>query len=297
MNKLMIGVMMLCLSACGIPQSMNAISDKMVGLNDRIDVMVDNTTNMQNSIKKMSDSLGATSNGIHAQALTIALNEMLKPENTKYITLSSANPIPMIPAAKGFAEIATQEELAGIVFIFLTEINNCQVDSMVLTKEQKDKYDLDKFVKLTALQLISAFAPEQTIKELIQEQIVKGGNYVDAAYAIITLRSIFIKDVLLDQLVSVANKLHTPAQYDTALNYLDTLRSISSYHFSNNLRIKIYGFYDTENQGLNQTIEADTNPTSLSKYYKLLWDKVATELKPEYNYRKESIRTRIKKGL
>lgn len=289
--------MMFSISACGIPQSMNAISDKMVGLNDRIEVMVDNTTNMQDSIKKMSDSLSATSNGIHAQALTIALNEMLKPENTKYITLGSANPIPMIPAAKGFAEIATQEELAGITFIFLAEINNCQVDSMVLTKEQKDKYDLDKFVKLTALQLIASFAPEQTIKELIQKQITEGGNYVDAAYAIITLRSIFIKDVLLDQLVNVTTKLHTPSQYDTALNYLDTLRGISSYHFSNNLRIKLYGFYDTENQGLNQTIEADVNPNSLTKYYKLLWDKIVTELKPEYNYRKESIRARIKKGL
>jgi hypothetical protein len=301
MNRLMILVtIMFSVSACGIADNMSNISDKMAGMNGRIDAMATDIGNMQGSVKKMADSLSSTSNGIHAQALTIALNEMFKPENTKYITLTSANPIPMIPSAKGFAELATQEELAGITYIIMSEINTCQVDKMDLTKEQKDKYDLDKFIKLTALQLIASFIPEKTIDEMILKQITEGGSYVDSVYTLVTLRSVFIKDVMLDQLVSAAKKLTSPKQYETALEYLETLTNISKYPFASNLKIKIYGMYDTDNAGLNQTIESVITADSLKKYYKMLSDKIESDLDAQYKTdtkRIDAIKERIKKGL
>lgn len=302
MNRLMILMMVILnTTACGIPKSMDNISSGMVDMNKRIDIMTKNTTSMEGSISKMSSSLSSTSNGIHSQALTISLNELFKAENTKYISLTSSNPIPMIPAAKAFAEIATQEELAGITYIILAEINNCQSDSMVLTKEQKDKYDLDKFIKLSGLQLIAAFVPDTVINEMIKKQIDDGGNYIESAYALITLRGIFIKDVMLDQLVSASRKLVTPAQYETALGYLETLSSIANYTFIKNLSIKIYGMYDTDNIGLNQTIQLDMNVDSLKKYYKTLSDKIETDLDIRYKTNNtkqiDVIKERIKKGL
>jgi hypothetical protein len=293
MKYLMIGAMMFSLSACGIAESMEGIAGKMNGLNDRIDAMAKNTGNMEGSI-------GNVSKGIHSQALSIALNELLKPENTKYITLGSANPIPMIPAAKGLAELATQEELVGLTYIFLAEINTCQVESMTLTKEQKDKYDLDKFIKLTALQLIASFAPQKTVDEMIEKQIIEGGSYIESAYHFITLRSIFTKDVLVDQFISATSTLQTLSQFENALTYLEALSNIANYPFASQLKIKIYGMYDTDSLGLNQTIESTVTKESLTKYYQMLSDKLDKDLKPEYKTDAktlESIKARINNGL
>lgn len=295
MINLMIGVMTLSvLSACGITTNMQNISEKMVGLNERIDIMTKNTTHMEDSIKSMSG-------GIHAQALSIALNEMLKPENTKYITLTQANPIPMIPAAKGLAEIVTEQELVGLTYIMLNEINNCQVDTMNLTKEQKDKFDLDKMVKLTALQLIATFAPEKTIDDMIKNQIDNGGIYVESAYAVLTLRSIFIKDVMLDQIMGSNTKMTSPAKFENALNFLEAVSNIVNRNYGSNLKIKIFGMYDTDGVGLNQTVESDVKPETIRNYYKTLSDKLDKDLDEKYKLNNTkllaSIKERINKGL
>lgn len=295
-KELLLLLLLLSLTACGLPQKFDDINANMVSMTKRIDRMAKNTDNMDASIGSMTGSLSSTSKGIHSQSLMIALNELLKPENTKYITLSSANPIPMIASAKAFAEIATAEELAGLTYLWISEINLCQIDD-VLTKEQKDSFDLGKWIKLNALQLISGFIPEKTIGELVKSQITDGGSYRVAAYQLIVLRYLFIKDFLLENTLS-AGSMTTPAQYETVLDYIDSLKTIKSFNFSKDLNLKIYGFFDTNGIGLNQTLSVDTTAV-LEQYYKKLSNKFSKELDPiylnnvEFKNRIESIQKRI----
>ena len=280
MIKLIILLMLVSLTGCGLPLQLEEVNKNMGKMNDRIQTMTDNTTNMSNSIGDMTDSLASTSNGIHAQSLMIAINELLKPENTKYITLSSANVIPMIAPAKALAETATEAELAGIAFLWITEINMCQVDD-ILTKQQKDNFDLGKWTKLNALQLIAGLMPEETFSKMIVSQIKNGGEYRTAAYHLVVLRYLFIKDFMLETTLS-GTSMNTPAQYETALNYLDYLKNIRSYPFSADLSLKLFGFYDTNGLGLNQTLTIDLS-TTLESYYKKLAVKFVKELDPVYS--------------
>ena len=269
----------LTLSGCGLPLQLEEVNKNMAKMNDKINQMTDNTTNMSNSIGDMTDSLGSTSKGIHSQSLMIALNELLKPENTKYVTLTNANVIPMIAPAKAFAEIATAEEIAGIAYLWISEINLCQVDD-VLTKQQKDNFDLGKWIKLNALQLIAGFIPEETIDVMIHQQIKSGGSYRTAAEQIIVLRYLFIRDFLLETTIS-ASALTNPAQYETALSYLDSLKNIKINPALNDLNLKLFGFFDTNGNGLNQTLSVNA-ADDLVPYYKKLAVKFIKELDPIY---------------
>src|ERR1035437_8302545 len=102
----------------------------------------------------------------------------------------------MLAAARSVANSVSAEELAGLAFLYISEINLCQVDT-ILTKEKKNEFDLAKVIKLTALELFSALAPQKTIDLLIKEQIVKAGQYEEYAYTILTLRYVFIKSYIL----------------------------------------------------------------------------------------------------
>jgi hypothetical protein len=58
--------------------------------------------------------------------------------------------------------------------------------------------------------------------------------------------------------------------------------------------------YDTDNAGLNQTIESVITADSLKKYYKMLSDKIESDLDAQYKTdtkRIDAIKERIKKGL
>jgi len=289
------------LSACGVFKDMDNISSNMTAMNKRIDSMANNINSMNGSVGGMAGSLSSTSRGMHSQSLIIAMNEMLKSENTKYITLTNANIVPMIPYAKAIAEMASADELAGIAFIWLAEINTCTVDSFAPSKEVRDSVDLGKWIKLNALQVVSAFIPVETINELVESQINNDGIYKSAVYAILTLRYNFIKDYLIDQSLNGATKFVSPIQYETALNYLESISYLNKSAFKGNLSFKLYGFYDTDSIGLNQTVSIDSN--EVVDYYTLLLNKFDVELdckyKTDVRYKNaiQSIESRIKKGM
>jgi hypothetical protein len=264
----------------------------MDSMNERITKMTNNTDGMNNSIKKMAGSLAATSNGIHMQSLSIMLTELLKPENTKYITLTSVNTIPMIPSAKGFAETATQEELAGLAFLWISEINQAQVTD-TLTKEQKDSFDLGKWIKLNALQMVAGFIPDATVKDIIKVQIEEGGIYQTAAYQLLLLRSMFIQNFLVDQ--AMATTLTNPTQYRGLIKYLDQLTEIVNLPNKEAMTIKLFGFYDTDQNGLNQTF--DMQNIDVCFYYSKLKEKFRKELDKKYLTQDLSdIKTKLKGG-
>ena len=274
-------LLLLCmLCGCGISKSMDNISGNMDGLNNKIGSMV-------TDIGGMSKSLSATKDALHSQSLMLALNEILKPENTKYITLSSVNTIPMGAAAQAFANIATADELAGLAFLWISEINLSQVDGV--DKKTKDSIDLGKYIKLNALQMISGLIPEKTMIELYKTQITNGGIYESDTYGIISLRYGFIKDFMVEQYL--ATPMTNQVQYKTVLDYLDQLNNILKLPFKGNAILKIYGMYDTKKIGLNSTIKIED--TNLCKYYQSLQYKYTKE----FNVKKYNSLTNIENDI
>lgn len=253
MSKLYILAACLLLSACGISKNLDKVGSGMDSMNARIKRMADNLDNMNGSIGSMSDSLAATKNSIRSQSLMLAQNEMLKSENTKYISLGGGSFIPLLPAAKAFSEMLSGDELSGIAYIYLSEINLAQVDAPV-TQAQKDAYDLGKYVKLTALQLLSALAPQATIDAMVKSQIIDGGEYASGAYSVLVLRHIMIKDVLLEQLVGDGSIKLNKKQQATVDSYRKSLDIIQKYPFFELLTFKLYGFYSKE---LNQVLKLE----------------------------------------
>lgn len=298
MKTIMI-ILMISASACSAIKDMDNISHNMNSMNQRIDNMSKNIDSMNGSVGGMSSSLGSTSKGIHSQSLMIAMDEMLKPENTKYITLTNANIIPMIPYAKALAEIATADELVGIAFIWMAEINNATTDSFSPSKQLRDSIDLGKWIKLNALQAVSGFIPEQTVHEMVESQITNDGMYKNFVYTILTLRYSFIKDYLLGQPIN-SDRFEYPIQYTTSLDYLDSLSYLNDKQFNDKLTFKLFGFYDTDNAGLNQIVTVDQ---SISDYYNTLFNKLNNELDSKYKtdvkYKEvvQSIKSRIQKGM
>jgi hypothetical protein len=285
-------IILLVLCSCGISKNLDKVGSGMDSMNSRIDRMTRNTDGMNDAIKRMAGSLASTSDGIHMQSLSVMLTELLKPENTKYITLTSVNTIPMIPSAKGFAETATQEELAGLAFLWISEINQAQVTD-VLTKEQKDSFDLGKYIKLNALQMIAGFIPDATVKDLIKVQIEEGGIYQTSAYQLLLLRSMFIQNFLVDQ--AMTTTLSNPTQYRGLIKYLDQLAEINKLPNKEAMTIKLFGFYDTDENGLNQTF--DMQNVDVCFYYAKLKNKFDKELDIKYqNADLTDIKTKLEGG-
>ena len=260
MKILLLCIIAISLTACGINDNLEKVTDNMETLNKKlstmntnIEVMKGNTSTMSVSIGVMSDSLSSTKNSIHSQSLMLAQNEMLKYENTKYLSLGGGSFIPMLPSSQAFATMLSADELAGIGYIYLSEINVAQIDTP-LNAKQKAEYDLGKYIKLTALELIAGLAPQATIDAMVKSQIIDGGAYTDAAYAILVLRNIVVKDILLEQLVGDGRVKLNKTQQETANSYRKTLDIIQHYPFFDKLTVKLYGFYTKD---LNQTLKVE----------------------------------------
>jgi hypothetical protein len=253
-------IVCLMLTGCGINENFDKINANMVNLNTKIvsmngniETMKNSTSSMAVSIGAMSDSLTSTKNSIKAQSLMLAQNEMLKPENTKYISLGGGSFIPMLPSAQAFANMLTPDELAGIAYIYISEINLAQTDSP-LTPKQQEEYDLGKYIKLTALGLIAALTPQSTVDGMIKQQIIDGGSYTDAAYGVLVLRNIITRDILLEQLVGNGSVKLNASQQKLADSYRKILRDTQQYKFFDKLVLKLYGFYNKE---LNQVLKVE----------------------------------------
>ena len=286
MKSLTLILVCVYLCGCGISKSLDSLPEmknSVSGMTDRlnkigtsIDSMNDKVGGLNKSLDGMSNGIDSVKSGIHSQSLLLMLNELSKP--SKYVSLTSVNPIDFVAAGKSLAELGTPDELAGIFYLWLTEINTGNNDT--LNKKQKSKMDLVKWNKLTALQVVAAFIPQKTLDELISINIQKAGQYEEITYNIICLRHLFISTFLLEQGV-MSGKMTTPTQYEQAFVLIEQLRTIQQYPFLGNIGLKLSGFYDVEKIGLNQDVKLDVK--NLKKYYSQLKIKFDKEMNPRYS--------------
>ncbi|MCB0385189.1 MAG: hypothetical protein KDD43_07335 [Bdellovibrionales bacterium] len=210
------------------------------GAQDAIDATKDMPGKMDatlGQITKTNQEMEKTTDAIHKQTLLLGLEEMLKPENTKYLV----PPTGMLAGGEAFAQEATAEEIVKLAYVWLKEVQKGIPDDL----SQLDEKGLvalihEKMVKLTALQVITGLAPQKTIEALVQDQILNGGRYEDTAYAVLMTRALFIKSFLLDEsLMSPAEKLNNLGKVEEAFDRTSQLDYLVRLPFAKKIGLKV----------------------------------------------------------
>ena len=271
----------LSLQACQMTDAMNSVTT----MDGKMDGVYHETKNANVNTDSMKSS-------IHKQTLGVALDEMLKPENTKYISPDSTTPTAIMPAGKIFAEEATAEEIAELTETMMKDIASAQPTDAEKASTPKDvlekQYDKDKWAKFTILQVIAGLAPQATIEKMVQEQITNGGVYEDSAYTVLCLRHMFVNDYLLgEQLMS--KPMTNPGKYEEALKDAGYLNYIEKLPFKASIQVKLIGMVNTD---YNVTI--DLKDADVSKTYQKIAVRMKQELQDKYKNSKDgAVRARI----
>lgn len=171
----------------GMPARMDQTNSQLTAASKKMDVTIENMESIKSSA--------------HKQTLAVSLDDMLKAENTKYLS----PPTSMLPFAQAFADAATALEVVKLAYVYFKEIETVMPDESdkwsgdALTPPFIAAFDHSKQVKFTAIQLIAALLTQDKVEEIARTQIESPGRYEDAALAVLMLREAFIENVLIDQ--------------------------------------------------------------------------------------------------
>jgi hypothetical protein len=171
----------------------------------------------EREIKETSGNTEKLVEATHKQILTVSLEQMLLVDNLK-------NPVRMFPFAKTFAEEATPEEVIRTTYVLMQDAKN----SSLLSLKQRA-------VSLNAAASISGLTPDEKSEQILSEYA--GDFYEPSVYDFLTLRYHFIRDALLEPILSV--KHDCPKCKDKAVGYYEKLVSIVESPYTDNLSINI----------------------------------------------------------
>lgn len=275
MNR-MSGLAFFCLSmvsflaGCGAQDAINAtkkMPEKMDGTYAQI--------------VKTNQEMGKTTDAIHKQILLLSLQDMLRPENSKYLL----PPMGMLAGGETFAKEATAEELVKLAYVWIQEVVKAQPEDLE-TLGEKGLADLlhEKMVKLTALQVIAGLAPQATIESMVKDQILEGGRYEATTYSVLMSRALFIKSFLLDEsLMSGSEKLDNLGKLEEATERTAQLDYLARLQFANKISLEI----KVSSVDLNISESLDKLDPSMGLRFPLIyWKKIEnyfnTSLKPEH---------------
>ena len=231
----------------------------MDGIGSHMQNVTDSIGSVSDSMRETNEGIKYTKDAIRKQTLALALKEMVLLENNTFVSPDSTTPTSMIPSAKMFGEVATPEEIKGIFFLWLTEINQGQISP--LTDANKDNADKIKWIKITALQTIAGMLTEKKLQLILEK-----GLYADSIPSILLCRYLFISTYVLDLGVLTKPKL-TAEDYEAGLTAINSLRSIEGLPEAKNATLRLYGFYDRGELGLNQDVKLEAKA---EEYFKKL---------------------------
>ena len=151
----------------------------------------------------------------------------------------------------------------------LVEYNNQMREYRVLLAEYQGllvKFMLNKSADLQMITLVSGFLPESTLQEMIDTQSQQGA-YRDVLFAILKMRVNFFNDVMLEAgLIGGDKKLETIGQIEKAIEYGEKLDFICKLEFVNQIKMKITGFGEEQNESLSAVLDKEL---ALKKWKKI----------------------------
>lgn len=228
------------LTGCGIGSSMEGIRSEVATMKD--------------SVSGLSDSLAATGSAIKSQGVAMALGECMKPENLQFIQLTSIVPASIIPCSKAFGEMASEEQIAGLAYLWFIDLNQGLVDAY--TEEDKNKSDLFKLRRLMVLESIAGMLTPEKTKAVFA---LSGGQYASAIMGIMALRYQFISTFLLETGVLAKDRINQ-AELESAKASIEDLRDLEELAKQYPTNIKLLGFFSAD---LNQTISVESRADEL----------------------------------
>ncbi|WP_413288738.1 hypothetical protein [Bdellovibrio sp. HCB337] len=203
------------------------------------------------NMELMIQNMNHTNSGIDKQSKLIPFENLLKAENTENLT-----PIPtrLMPFGKELALVISAEDMVELTYLWLKEIDEVYPDHKVdangnelpYSTEEIGKINHDKLARLVGLQIIAGFLPHATVEQIIHKQIHTGGRYEDVAYAILMMRSQFVRDVLLEASL-LASPLNNSGKVAQAVEYNKSLDYLARLPFAKKIAVKTRGFIPAEN--------------------------------------------------
>lgn len=161
---------------------------------------------------KMQTLLGLA----YEQKLAITLEMMLRPENTRDLEPIALG---MMGGAEKFAEAATTDDLIKFTYVLLQQIRDERP-----TTGNEDYYDHDKMIKFSQIVTLAGLAPEKKVDQIIEEQILNGGQYNKEAYAFLMARAFFLGTYLAEKMLSVP--VDTVGKMDETIKKLASIDKI-----------------------------------------------------------------------
>ena len=118
----------------GMSVKMDTTNSVMGGMSVKMETTNSVMSGMSGKMDETNGKMEKMVKAIHNQTLDVALTDILKPENTKYVNGMIPNPASMMVPGKIFAEEATADELVQFTYITLLEINSAQPDESLKIK-------------------------------------------------------------------------------------------------------------------------------------------------------------------
>jgi hypothetical protein len=277
MKKLILLGCTLLLAGCGALKATESVPDKMDA--------------MKAEVAKTNGGMAKTNGAIHNQTLAVALSEMMKPENTAYL---SPAPLGMMPAGQVFANEATADDLIKIVYVELTDIDLSQPDDS-LKDPTTHAFPVDlvkivnhgKLAKFMAAMVVSGLAPQAIIDQIVSEQIDQGGRYEQTAYALLMLRYCFVRDILLTGSL-FEHPMSNPGELKEAVSRTSELESVSSVTYANKISLVTRGML-----GPDANISLTLNPADTLTAWKKIDAAFDTDLDEKYRVNKGGLTTEL----
>lgn len=260
-------LLLFMLSGCGAMKNLDKMSD---GLTE----MKQSVSGMASSLSETKNSMGKTVEGIHLQTLSGAITQMFSLNATKYVSPSSSTPTQMVGPAYLFAKEATENEILQQLFLWDMEIKNSSPDN--ITPETQKQCDKDKFVALTAIQLVSAMMTHEKLVSILSTN----SEYSSLSDVIILLRYNFLTTYLID-LAVFSFPINNLKGYESAIQYINEVKYLEKHYKKHSYEIK--GFFDSS---INQKLTFSVDNVSIS-YIKKLKTKMDKELDSKYKNTKE----------
>lgn len=246
--------------------STSEMNDKMNGMNKSTAEMNEKMTSTIKAIDATNKKMEKVNSAIHKQTLVVALNEMMKPENTQYLF----PPTGMMPAGQTFADEATSDEVVQLVYVTLKDIDEVQPQRRFTAQETAD-LDHSKLSKFTSLEVIAGMMSQDNIEDAVQTEIRAGGRYDNTVYQTLMIRTLFIKSILIDEDL-FAEKLDDLGKIQEAITRVSNLDWIARLPFANQIAVKTKGMQNPDN---NVNEKFDT------KMMGPMWNRLAIALNSE----------------
>ncbi len=212
--KRLIGLMSICalIQGCDAMKALDVTANKLPATMEQMNQKMDST------VKGISE----TNSAVREQKMGAYLDLMFRDENTQDLEPVALG---MIPGAIKLGEVITAKEAVELTSLFVNEIH----DQRPSAEDANDpavikKYDHQKMAKFSAIVTIAGFLPDEKVDQIINDQIINSGLYIDEAYTFLMARVFFLGTFVNEKIL--ANPINSIEKMNDAITKIESIDKI-----------------------------------------------------------------------